>query len=504
MAKKGRPSAVASLGPLRRLQIAWKWIVLAPLLAVFAVFFLTVVDPFGFESATKRQSANIFYKIYAAGYPIHHRGNISVVFVDDETVNSRNESWPPSHLLHGDVLAAILGFEPVAVLVDIYFIHEREGDHFARTAVVINDYNDKSVPLFMIAARSPLPPARKDLQWLARDDKVKLVSAEIESELGESPLYPLSGSSAHKPAAFAIYEMICAKLPATWKSAEIKCEKHHRQDSAEFEVVWGLEPAPFNCLRAEDKLREVCRELSDVGPFRRALHLIAEGLIPGIWRPTDPVSIPYHATISAQDVLDGGKRADLAPLLTGRIVIYGARLALVKDQVYSPVHGSTEGAFVHAMALDNLLTFGDRVVHRGAGHKRFKKEWTEFQPAALMVLAGLFIGFNRWRLLCKGPPDAWEYGVKETDDHVMRWMWWILVVTVSVAGLLEFAIWDISPFNWFALIIVVHMAHRIEKLFFNPKKWVARASDVRPENSAPRARSGRGRLLGWRNMIPHA
>src|SRR4051812_30236016 len=87
--------------PVRRgvLVAAWPWIVLAPALAVLTVFFLTVVDPFEFETATKRQSASIFYRIYATLYPRANRDRISVILLDDETVNSRGEAWPPSHLL---------------------------------------------------------------------------------------------------------------------------------------------------------------------------------------------------------------------------------------------------------------------------------------------------------------------------------------------------------------------------------------------------------------------
>ena len=46
------------------------------MLGVLSVFVLTVLDPFGFESVTKAQSAKIFYKIYAAAYPVDMRDNI--------------------------------------------------------------------------------------------------------------------------------------------------------------------------------------------------------------------------------------------------------------------------------------------------------------------------------------------------------------------------------------------------------------------------------------------
>ena len=59
---------------------------LAPLLGVIMVFVLTALDPLGFESVTKAQSARIFYKIYAAAYPVATRDKISVVLLDNKTV----------------------------------------------------------------------------------------------------------------------------------------------------------------------------------------------------------------------------------------------------------------------------------------------------------------------------------------------------------------------------------------------------------------------------------
>jgi len=458
------------------LSRAKNWIVLAPALAVATVFILTVVDPFEFESATKRQSASIFYRIYAAMYQPAHRDKIAVVLLDDETVNVRSETFPPSHLLHGDVLDAILRYEPLAVLVDIYFIHGREGDHFARTQNVIEAYNsaEPKVPLFMVAAGSStqaLQAARNELLWLAAEGKVRLVSGEIEAEAGEPPLYRLKSDSGPMPAAPAMHRMLCTEL-GDRKPAGIKCpglETH----GEEFEVVWGLRPAPFNCQRAETTaFRHVCKDTLTSWPMR-TFQLFYEAMIPGIWRPTDPMPIPYHTTISAEDVLDGANRATLEPLLKDKIVVYGAHLALVKDQVFSPVHGNTDGAYIHAMALDNLLTFGEDVVHRSAGHHTFRKEWTEFQPAALMLIAGLLIGLNRWRLLRKHPQAEWSKKVKDADKWFLRWVYWALIVIIVIAGLLEFTFWNISPFNWLALIIVVHVAHQIEKRFFNPGKWAS-------------------------------
>jgi CHASE2 domain-containing sensor protein len=231
------------------------------------------------------------------------------------------------------------------------------------------------------------------------------------------------------------------------------------------EVVWGVQPAPSNCDRAVGtQFDRVCKEL--LPSVLRALQLCWEAFIPSDWRPTDPVPLPYHATISTEDLLDGGKRDRLAPLLKGKVVIYGAHIALVKDYVVSPVHGNVDGAFLHAMALDNLLTYGNRYVHRGAGHRSFHKEWTEFQPAVLMLFASFLVIWNRRRLLREGMLTKGLPALREADEYFLRWIKRLLIATVAIAGFVEFFLYSISPFNWLALLIVVHIAHWIEKSFF--------------------------------------
>ncbi len=98
----------------------WTWTTLSPLLTVLAVFFVTIIDPFEWESVTKKWSARIVYKVYGAFYPKTNRDKITLVFIDQNTLQSRGETWPPSHSLHAEVLRAILGYHPAAILGPVF------------------------------------------------------------------------------------------------------------------------------------------------------------------------------------------------------------------------------------------------------------------------------------------------------------------------------------------------------------------------------------------------
>lgn len=291
---------------------------------------------------------------------------------------------------------------------------------------------------------------------------MQLVSADV-GDL-QQPLYPLSKDKEFKPAALAVYEAVCTKIKGA------TCPVHGLpNDNGEMEVAWGLRPAKFNRLRAADTWPGLYEDLF-TSWYGRPVQLLWENVLPARWRQTDPLRIPYHAAISTDDLLDGGKRSQLDCLLRGKVVIYGAQVALQKDYVFSPVHGQIPGAFIHAMALDNLLTFGDRYIHRGAGSETFRREWTEFQPLALVLLAAIAISWYRHRLLQVDTPYRDAHMLREADERFLLGFRRILFGVALIVALVEFH-FCISPFNWLALIVVVHVAHRVERWFFDPSAW---------------------------------
>jgi CHASE2 domain-containing sensor protein len=456
--RKGRPDQW--LDPVS----VWKWTTLSPIVAVLVVFVITILDPFGFESVTKRQSANIFYKWISAAYPEAQRDNISVVMLDEDTLKDRpEEPWPPSHLVHGDVLDAILSYKPAAVLVDIFFLKPNVNDHFTRTNEVIEN-SPNNVKLFIVASDrvSSAPAARPEIMLLVEQKKITLVSADIDGDATEAPIYPLHKEDKYEPAALAVYDWICED-PAQPKLEAAKCNKDGvpGKNPGGMEVVWGLMPAKYNC---RGELQHVCKDLFS-SLASRPIQLLWEALIPRDWRHFDPLRIPYHAVISTKNLLNRDK--DIEKLLAGKVVIYGAHFSLVKDFVFSPVHGQIDGPFFHAMALDNLLTYGDRYVQEPASNRTFGKEWPEFQPTILMIFAGLAVYLHRRHLLRVTALDAGGHHLHERDERFMRFLRYGLFF-IAIGSLAEF-FWGISPFNWMALFIFIETTHWLDKRFFQPR-----------------------------------
>jgi hypothetical protein len=363
------------------------------------------------------------------------------------------------------------------VLVDIVFPYSRKDDHFVRTKDVIAN---AKAPLFMVVDDQSTEASRQARQEIfnLRDTPgvgLTLVSGDVGDH--QQPLLSLSNDKEYKPAALAIFQTVCEKIK------DATCPKRDLSDAGGavdgmMEVAWGMTPARFNCQRADSNiaLNGLCDDLLSwpLG-IGRAVQLLWEGLLPTRWRQTDPLRIPYHAVISTADLLDGGQREHLDSLLRGKIVIYGAEVTSQNDYVFSPVHGQIAGAFIHAMALDNLLTFGNRYFHRGASGETFHREWTEFQATVLMLLAALAIGWNRHRLLRTDALRRDARLLSDADDRFLQWVRGILIGVAIVLFLVEFFVYRISPFNWLALLVVFEVAHRVERWFFDPSEWRTRS-----------------------------
>jgi len=472
------PAASAIHRDTTALSAHWKWTTLGPILAVATVFVLTYFDPFAFETFTERPSSALFFKLYATLYPTDMRDNITIVTVDDATLDLYQQPWPPSQILHADLLEKILTLKPAAVLIDILFLDERNDD-FPALERVINGYHRNGVPILFVAASNVTrarKTARESLQRLSEDGEVLLVSGDLLGEEGLPPLYSLQQTRrgiGHDmtPAALALYRIVCKKwLP------NARCDQSLTGELAPMEVVWGLAPAQFNCLRALDSpaLPLSCEDLA-TSWFGRAFQLAYDAFIPALVRASDPVPIPYHTEMSASVFAIGNDDNELRKLIEQKVVIYGSHVAPTKDLTLSPVHGLVDGYRIHAMALDNLLTFGGGYIRRGS-REGFLKDWTYLQPTAIMTIVGLVVWWNRRRIVVKYAHHEDANLAIDADEAALGWIHRSLLVFVPLAAVVEFACFHVSPINWLGILVAVHIAHWLERRFIR---------SFRPEGREP-------------------
>jgi hypothetical protein len=318
------------------------------------------------------------------------RDQITVVMYDHQFLSQTGSAWPISYQDHADWLLRLTSdpnTRPKAVMLDITFGQDRADATLpAFRQALCKVQNEFKVAVFLAALPSP--------------DTGKLT---VRSGLGPKP-----GSS--EPACFTLvgvdylpdpldgvawdYPLTRHLANGAWQDGPAESEQKPLQpayrsaamamaqdvahielgeEDARLALVWGLKSAPQ--ADRPDSLSH-CKP----GAYN------AWRYVPGVLRqffadPPLPIC-PYHRTLSMAQLNELPEQA-LASYLAGRYVLVGAQVPAYNDFANSPIHGLIPGVHLHAMALDNLLTY-QRAYKQNTG-------WEPPQPVGLLVAASLAV-----------------------------------------------------------------------------------------------------------------
>jgi hypothetical protein len=121
--------------------------------------------------------------------------------------------------------------------------------------------------------------------------------------------------------------------------------------------------------------------------FMSSLQQLTLGVFQDLRQKEDPqLALPCPSVaILPMSRLQHASRNDWEQLLRNKAVVLGADISGIPDFVNSPVHGQIPGAVWHGMALDNLLSLGDRyLAERTSELKKY------LGYALLMIFAYLY------------------------------------------------------------------------------------------------------------------
>jgi len=269
--------------------------------------------------------------------PGGHRGqnDVTVVLFREENLQHMGVPYPMPYGVHAEILDALASYHPRAVFVDFAFIDEREDSRGMADALcgLGRPKDGPPIPVFIAA-----PSGTAVQQALLRC--AKAASPEMQEPEGVSGVltYASRGTpdsqgtpEGLRTAAFAL----AATNPALGFDS--------RDLEEPLEIIWGKGVAPLNRKWMK------CKEPS-LGAGIGAM--LKEG--PLALR----IACPYTRTITVGHLLNFSNDDDIKTALGGRTVLYGAGFRLTGDQVDSPVYAQLPGVYLHAMAYDNLVTFG--------------------------------------------------------------------------------------------------------------------------------------------------
>jgi CHASE2 domain-containing sensor protein len=341
-----------------RLHVPY-WFVVAVLFG-FATLQIWL-NPFGFSDLVQRYTQDISDLLITGPYLYPQTGHekVSVALVDDDTLKNLDMPWPWTYGAQARALDALLAYKPRAVVVDMLFVDSRKDPTLKELTDEIGRYKRAGVPLYFSASPSAAPgtpPVRQEIL----DTGVKLVDPTIQLNQGIARQYPIAATCPNPKQAgpclsdaFTVYRDLCSP-PLRAKDGDICPSDLPPLPDGMMELVWGTRADATNAkwmhLRDADGNLYACDGNQQVGWMRRIFLAFF-----------DPAAVrsrcPYQSVIPVQSLLMGAEDADVARLASNRIVYYGASLEGVEDKSFTPVNGLIASVFVHAMAMDNLVTF---------------------------------------------------------------------------------------------------------------------------------------------------
>lgn len=338
-------------------------------------------------------------------YPPDGQRDTTVLLFREENLAALAESFPVSYARHAEVLEALSVYQPRAVFVDFAFIDARSPEDQAALGRAICDLNARGkVPVYLAA---PAPSSDRDHGAPINAPLLECaepVNAQMDVERGVSGVLTYLHGSGHSTfrwtPAFAMYdarERIAAR------------PRLQPEDAQPMEIIWG---------NLGSKLNESWMQCTSEGALRHLFNILRENPLAA------KRTCPHTNTISVVHLL-GPFNEGVRGVIEGKAVFYGGNFQMVGDRVISPVYDDLPGVYLHAMAYDNLVTFGS--TYKRADHHGLSLS---------SVVNGLLLLFTVVLLLLVDKPPAPAKALLGRLATVSPWIKWLaLGVALLLIGL---------------------------------------------------------------------
>lgn len=449
----------------------WVWLILVSL-ACWQIN----TNMFGFSSLTQNYSQDITgLALTGPLYPTTGRERVSVALIEDQTLKNLHMTWPWSYGDHARALESLLAYRPRAVVVDILFVDPRADPTLGQLLAVIGRYERAKVPLYFTGAPELDPPVREEI----RASGVRLVDATILLDRGLARQYPMEG--------VCLDSHVAGTSPGSRGCASLALRLYedvfqrgtvagHDKDS-HIELVWGVQTNPIN-----SKWMRVKDDEGVVGPCPESPGILRRLYLAIVDVNALRSRCPYTGVIPADALLLSGEDKDVQTLVHDRVVFYGASLEGSADLSFTPSNGLLASVFVHAMALDNLITFEghakrDTVTVFGT---TFSSTLVQSFTVGLILLFLTLLQIRNMRQLAGADPQAKEGaappGGSQTLAYwlgaVRRFAWYGFALFVIVmAGVTLYTFFDLSIGNWIQMVFLTGVLLEFLMSTFLGRAW---------------------------------
>lgn len=425
------------------------WFVAAWLLA-FASFQIWM-NPFGFSDLVQRYSQDISDLLITGPYFYGTEGRdaVSVAIIDEDTLHTLQAPWPWKYGDHARALGALLAYHPKAVVVDFLFVDSRADDTLPELVDMIGRYKKEGVPLYFEGGIN-LPFGENPLRPELAATGVPILDPAIPINSGVARQYNATGrcfnirpgADGNCPSlALHVFRDVYPQYPLTPLNDKM-------------ELVWGTKTAPENSwiTRTDENGRRVSC-FSQIGFFERIYLAFF-----------DPKSVknicPYTAEFPVVSLMMGADDRDVEKMAADRVVFYGGDLQGAQDKVYTPVNDLLPGVFVHAMAMDNLITYRGNPEQDAVSIGGVVQDGNLVQIIAvipvILILSWLhMLGVRGKRRRAKAPEHDLSATLQYFFEKVVEKVWHYLAFALALGmGFVLTKSAGLSVANWVEVVFV--------------------------------------------------
>lgn len=358
------------------------------------------------DEVVKRATTRIYAPLLSLNYPDSGQRSITVVTLDDADLREYGLNWPVPLDYYQRLLDGVLKRKPQAIFLDVVFLDDKPEREINALVGAACRASEAGVPFFMATfARDALTSNAERKLFDARTATGEPCAVPVRSNVTPDSLDQSQWAYSLKPRAEdeAAHHVgrPAEHLPDS-VALSIYCRFHAAKCPADAGVplalIWATRAAPTNveimvARDAAGALKPVCRGVWnwwEVIPGAGLLMTVAG-------RPNLPLC-PYNQVVPVRAFKGQGfSPQELDEAIAGKVVMIGADLKAVGDNAFSPLHGRLPGVHVHAMALDNLISFNGR--YRANGDFEWHEMWHStanwFIFLSLLLTASVMVVWKR-------------------------------------------------------------------------------------------------------------
>lgn len=340
-------------------KVRGKALIFDALITVAVGCFLAMAADWLFgEEYASRQQAKVIAPVAGYLYGTSHRDDITVLLIDDVSLEKAGITWPAPYAYQARLLRAIGRHDPKAVFVDIYFKDNRKAADIGLLVREICALKARGVHVYLGATQD------KKMQFTLRPEleekagecfkKVALYFTpdEVDKTAWSYPVSPYKQAEGSgrvvNTAAVEMYNGL-SKTPLALKDS-----------GSSLAITWGAREAEHGIAwtgpaEDSDSMKSYCRSAQT---WREMVPGGLRGLL--MDHHEKPICV-FHETLLAQDLATNSDEEEktVHNRIHGKTVMVGGAFAESRDYIVTPLHGRIPGVYLHAMALDNLLTYGE-------------------------------------------------------------------------------------------------------------------------------------------------